>query len=194
MPALKVRRSPYRIPKTEEMTPYIKDVPVRIYDLIQDFHITLTFAEMDEGQSSAVAAKNKRFTIIVNQDLAEGPRRYAAAYELARLLLNRQVIIDHDGRLPSRLYAQPDNGGRNKVDHEAAKLGASLLLPAAGIRRFHEAGIGPEEIGAAYLATAASVKVRMRQLSLPVKEGPPRKPRRSTPVPSDDPAADGPQI
>jgi len=163
---MKIRRSPYRIPRTEEMTPYLREVPVRILDLIKDFHITVTFAKMESGLSSSVEAKEKSFEIRINEDLGELRRRYAAAYELSRLLLDRNAVINHPGPLVSRLFGGPDQKGAAGPEQEAARLAISLLLPANGVRALHNAGEGPEGIGSAFLVPAAAARSRLQALAL----------------------------
>lgn len=150
------------VPSPEAIQPYLTEAPVRIMDLIRDSGIGLRITEMEAGLSSSVEANPDRFEITLNGSLGEVQQRFAAAYELSRLLLTPYKVIDHEGPVLSRLYG-PEG---STTDQDAARLAAGLLLPAAGVREMHLSGKRPEEIGAAYKATGAAVRIRMRGLSI----------------------------
>jgi len=165
-----LRKKKFQTPSVDQMQPYLREAPVRIFDLIQDHGITLTFTEMEEGISGSVEAKNEKFEIVVNSALGDLHRRYAAAYELSRLLFNRHSVIDHEGPVVSRLFAAPDKKGRTGTDPDAARLAAGLLMPAEGVRGMNASGQEPQKIAAAYEVTGAAARGRLRQLYLTPNE------------------------
>jgi Zn-dependent peptidase ImmA (M78 family) len=165
-----LRKKKYQTPSVDQMQAYLREAPVRIFDLIRDHGITLTFTELEEGISGSVEAKNERFEIVVNSSLGELHRRYAAAYELSRLLFNRHAVIDHEGPVVSRLFVAPDKKGRTGTDPDAARLAAGLLMPAEGVRGMNGSGKEPQEIAAAYEVTGAAIRGRLRQLYLTPNE------------------------
>lgn len=176
-----MRKKKFQTPSVDQIQPYLRAAPVRVFDLIRDHGITLTFTELEEGVSGSVEAKNDQFEILVSSTLGEMQRRYAAAYELSRLLFNRHSVIDHEGPVVSRLFAAPDRKGHTGSDPDAARLAVGLLMPAEGIRGMNGAGKGPQEIAAAYEVTGAAVRGRLRQLYLTPNEP---SPRPETPDPA----------
>jgi Zn-dependent peptidase ImmA (M78 family) len=161
-----MRKKKYQTPTFDQMQPYLREAPVRIFDLIRDHGIALSFTEMGEGVSSSVEAKDDQFGIVVNSSFGETRRRFVAAYELSRLLFNRLDVIGHEGPLTSRLFAAPDETGRTWSDPDAARLAAGLLMPANGVRDMNSSGKGTQEIAAAYAVTVAVIQGRLRQLYL----------------------------
>jgi hypothetical protein len=157
---------PYQVPTQGELAPYLRETPVRIEAMIRDAGMILEEAELEEGVSSTLEAADGRYRITLSTQYGDVRRRFAAAYELARVMLDRSAVLDHPGPHPSRLFEAPAPGQPRPVSPEAERLALALLLPAAGLREMHAAGKGPREIADACLSAPNAVVARLRTLSL----------------------------
>lgn len=162
-----MRKIPYRVPKPDQIEPYLRSVPVNLDALIRDHGILLEEAGLEEGVSSTLHAEDGKFRIRVSAGQGEVRRRFAAAYELSRILLTSREVIDHAGPMVSYLFmTSPPGGIKTGSNREAERLAAGLLMPAAGLREMHGSGKTPKEISDAYLTTPKAVLIRLRTLSL----------------------------
>lgn len=157
---------PYQVPTQDELAPYLNEAPVRIGAMIRDAGMILEEAELEEGVSSTLEAADGRYRITVSTRYGEVRRRFAAAYELARVMLDRSAVLDHPGPHPSRLFEAPAPGQPRAGSPEAERLALALLLPADGLRGMHNLRRGPREIAEAYLSAPNAVIARLRTLSL----------------------------
>ena len=157
---------PYQVPTQGELAPYLRETPVRIEAMIRDAGMILEDADLEEGVSSTLEAADGRYRITLSTQYGEARRRFAAAYELARVMLDRSGVGDHPGPHASRLFQAPAPGQSRAVSPEAERLALALLLPAAGLREMHLAGKGPREIAEACLSAPNAVIARLRTLSL----------------------------
>jgi hypothetical protein len=159
------RFRPYQVPTHEEIAPYLRETPVRIRDLILDAGMILEEAELEEGGSSTVEATEGRFRITLNANDTEIRRRFAAAYTLARILLNRFEVMDAGGPLASKLFV-PAESFKTAPKGEAQQLGIALLVPPNPLRETHKAGASLGEMAGLFLTSQKVIQNRLRTLSL----------------------------
>lgn len=157
---------PYQVPTQGELAPYLRETPVRMEAMIRDAGMILDEAELEEGVSSTLEAADGRYRITVSTRYGEVRRRFAAAYELARVMLDRSGVRVNPGPHASRLFQAPAPGQPRAVSPEAERLALALLLPAAGLREMHMAGKGPREIAEAHLSAPNAVLARLHTLSI----------------------------
>jgi hypothetical protein len=159
------RFRPYQVPTHEEISPYLRETPVRIRDMIRDAGMILEEAELGEGISSTVEAAEGRFRITLNANDTELRRRFAAAYELARVLLNRFEVMDAGGPLVSHLFV-PAVSGKTAPKGDAQRLATALLVPPNPLREMHKAGASLNEMAGVFLTSQKMVLSRLHTLSL----------------------------
>lgn len=112
---------------------HLSEVPVRLGDLAKDLGVgAVKVSSMKTGVSGQIAREDGSYVIRVNRNEARERQRFTIAHELAHYLLHRDIIdASSDGIMDNVLYR---SGASERIEYEANRLAADLVMPAAAVR------------------------------------------------------------
>lgn len=151
---------------------YLADIPVKLGSLARELGVSaVKIASMKTGVSGQITKEDDKYIIRVNRNEARERQRFTIAHELAHYLLHRQVIDQfRDGITDNVLYR---SGAPERIEYEANKLAADLVMPEEMIRRILESDFKGtvteatiEKLAAYFEVSKAAMELRLRESSV----------------------------
>lgn len=138
--------------------------PTNLEALADDLGIAVFHKSLNGMQSSSITIDSKhRFTIVIDENYSKSRQRFALAFEIARYVASRDVLIKSGSKYhPSYLF-NDDKKGPVTYEHG---LAIRILMPINKIKLLIERGVKDISVFAkAFDVTTEFAKIRMRSLS-----------------------------
>ncbi len=111
-----------------------KSVPIKIDKLVENAGLKILYKPLDNSISGVLATTDKGSKyIIVNSNHSPNRQRFSLAHEFAHYLLHRKTAEIFVNSLLFR--DEKSSTGADKIEVEANKLAAELLMPEELIRK-----------------------------------------------------------
>ncbi|SMM97647.1 Zn peptidase [uncultured Candidatus Thioglobus sp.] len=136
-----------------------ENMPVNIGDLSRKFGVNAYIADLGDNISGQIIKDTNSggFKISVAKSDNRHEQRFTAAHELSHFLLHKKEI--GDGIVDSPLYRSKLS---NKIEVEANKLAADILMPYKKIDTVIEGGVRTlEELAKYFDVSVQAMKVRL---------------------------------
>ena len=145
---------------------FLDVAPVDLGSMAERLGISVNMnAPFDDGASGRIKRSNNArsgYEIEVNMRHSSRRKRFTLAHEIAHYLLHRSMI--GDGITDDALYR---SGLGSRIETEANKLAAELLMPARLVRPFWRGGMrGLAQLCNLFDVSEAALRIRLEQLRL----------------------------
>lgn len=144
----------------EVILQFQENFPVDIGGLSRKFGVGAYITDLGDNISGQIIKDHQEkggFSISVSKSDDKQEQRFTAAHELSHFLLHRDKI--GDGIVDSPLYRSKMS---NKVEVEANKLAADILMPYKKINQVIEEGVGTlESLSQYFNVSVQAMKVRL---------------------------------
>ena len=118
----------------ETIRKFQKTYPVKLAALAKELGIAgIESADLSDNVSGLIRKENDRYFVLVNSKHHINRQRFTVAHEIAHFILHKDDI--GDGVADNTLYRSRLS---DKIEAEANKLAAEILMPASLIRKIIE--------------------------------------------------------
>ncbi len=100
--------------------------PVPLGALARDLGIEVKLSALEPGSSGMIKLADDGYRIKINRYETRERQRFTLAHEIAHFLLHQKEINRGDGIVDNVLYR---SGQPKKIEHEANRLAADLIMP-----------------------------------------------------------------
>jgi hypothetical protein len=104
--------------------------PVRLGAMAAELGLTVTLSALPSGISGLIEKSGNSYAIKINRHETKERQRFTLAHEISHFLLHREVIDQAGGIRDSVLYR---SGQPERIEYEANRLAADLIMPDVGI-------------------------------------------------------------
>lgn len=170
-PSMIVRRYPITtLPSTpgiEIANRFMAQAPVDLIGMAKDLGLSVNMkSRLGPNISGKITKKNGEngdsFLIEVNEAHSENRRRFTLAHEISHYLLHRHLM--GNGLVDNQMYR---SGLSDRVESEANRLAAELLMPASLVRAAWRGGNRSiSKLAQAFEASDDAMRIRVEQLGL----------------------------
>ena len=146
----------------ELIDPFLDRYPVDVRGMADALDLRIDEEYLPPDISGKIARTWRgSYAITVNAGHSENRKRFTIAHEIAHYILHRDLI--GDGIVDNALYR--DNRIGDARERQANRYSASLLMPAAAVRRAWDAGATTARaLADKFEVSEAVAEIRMREL------------------------------
>lgn len=139
-------------------------LPVDPFALAQGLGIAVRSTRLRSDESGNIVIAPEGAVITINQADHPNRQRFTCAHEIGHYLRraaqgDRETYVD----LRSTLAGL----GVDSEEIYANQFAAALLMPAAHVRRFVDAGLNPQDVASIFGTSVQAVELRLRNLRIP---------------------------
>lgn len=140
---------------------YKNTFPFKIVEFINELGIKVIASDMSNNISGSITKMGETFTIYINNSHASTRLRFTLAHELGHYFNDREYLESNNQIQDLSKQANPNiDCSMQKMDVEANKFAANLLMPEEKFKEIWNLKNTPEKVANFFGVTIEAVKIR----------------------------------